>query len=278
MKKILIPSDLSELTDFAFDIAFKIAEKCDAQIEMLSIVPAPLNASFDNDGNIKTDMGSDLSELLAQKEAQQEKLAEWAKFKDRVSLTTTKIGHIDDTILRYVKENDINLITMGTTGAYGAKKWLSNSHAVKIIRNSPVPVLTLKCDRSDMEIKDLLFVADFHKPEKMDFDPVKTIVEALDVNLHLLKVNTQRDFLPNRTIRIAMEEFAELNDLANVQYHVYCDETVEKGITNFSADTGIELVAIGNHQRIGLSRMFKSSISEDVVNHIWQPILTFPVS
>ena len=277
MKKILLPCNLSELTNFAYDIAFKIAEKCDAQIEVLSIIPAPGNASFDNEGNIKTDKGTDLSELMTQKENQQKQLVEWAKTKERIGATSTKIGHIDDTILRYVKENNIDLITMGTTGAQGTKEWLFNSHAVKIVRDSPVPVLSLKCDRSEMGLKRLLFVSDFHAPEKMNLKPVKTIIEALGIKLHFLKINTQQDFLPNRTIRIAMEKFAELNELEDVDFHIYCDESVEKGIVNFSADTGIEFVAIGTHQRTGLSRMFKSSISEDVVNHIWQPILTFPI-
>lgn len=277
MKKILIPSDLSELTDFAYDIAVKIAESCDAKIDLLSIIPAPNNASFDNEGNIKTDTGSDLSELFKERDTKQQKLQEWANIKDRINFTSTKIGHIDDTILRYVEENDIDMVAMGTTGAHGVKQWLSNSHAAKIVRNASVPVLTLKCDRSGFKIEDLVFVSDFHDPQKINLNPIKTIVKALNIDLHFLKINTQRDFQPTRTIRIAMEKFAELNELEDVKFHVYCDETVEKGITNFSADTGYELVAIGSHQRSGVSRMFNSSISEDVVNHIWQPILTFPI-
>lgn len=276
MQKILIPGDLTELTDFAYDIAIKIAEQANAQIEILGIVPAPINASFDRDGNIKTDMGADLSDLEMDLEDLKTKLDDWAKDKKRVSSTTAKIGHIDDTILRHIEENNIDLVAMGTSGAYGLKQWLSNSHAAKVTRHSKVPVLTLKCDRSEFEIEDLLLVSDFHKPEKINIDALKAIIKGLDVDLHFLKVNTQRDFQPNREIRIAMEKFAELNDLDNVEFHIYCDETVEKGIINFSADTGIELVAIGTHQRSGFSRLFNSSVSENVINHIWQPILTFP--
>ncbi len=276
MKKILIPGDMTELTGFAYDIAIKIAEQADAEIEVLGVVPAPINASFDKDGNIKKDMGADLSELDQQLETLQENLESWVKGKKRIGKTVSKIGHIDDTILRYVEENDIDMIAMGTSGAYGLKQWLSNSHAAKITRHAKVPVLTLKCDRSGFKMEDLLLVSDFHKPEKINIEALKTIIKGLDIDLHFLKVNTQRDFQSNREIRIAMEKFAELNDLKDVKFHVYCDETVEKGILNFSADTGIELVAIGTHQRSGFSRLFNSSISENVVNHVWQPILTFP--
>jgi nucleotide-binding universal stress UspA family protein len=276
MKKILIPGDLTELTGFAYDIAIKIAEQADAQIDILGVVPAPLNASFDKAGNIKTDMGADLTELNQQLETLQNNLESWAKGKKRINRTVSKIGHIDETILRYIDENDIDMVAMGTSGAYGLKQWLSNSHAAKITRHSKAPVLTLKCDRSEFEIEDLLLVSDFHNPEKINIDALKTIIKGLDVDLHFLKVNTQRDFQSNREIRIAMEKFTELNDLEDVEFHVYCDETVEKGIINFSADTGIELVAIGTHQRSGFSRLFNSSVSENVVNHIWQPILTFP--
>jgi nucleotide-binding universal stress UspA family protein len=58
---------------------------------------------------------------------------------------------------------------------------------------------------------------------------------------------------------------------------VYCDESVEQGIVNFCADTGIDFVTIGTHQRGSFSRLFKKSISNQVVNHIWQPVLTFPI-
>ena len=74
-----------------------------------------------------------------------------------------------------------------------------------------------------------------------------------------------------------MKEFAEMNELKNVHYHVYCDYSVEKGMASFSKENGIELIAIGSQQRTGLSRIVRRSISYDAINHLSQAVMSFPI-
>jgi K+-sensing histidine kinase KdpD len=128
-----------------------------------------------------------------------------------------------------------------------------------------------------MLIRNMVLVSDFARVEELDLTVLKTIQEAFDAQLHLLRVNTPKHFETDRKARWNMNNFAELNELKNVNIHLYSDETVEAGIVNFSTEYHIDIVALGTHQRGGLGRMFKHGISEEVVNHVMQPILTFPV-
>lgn len=277
MKKILIPTDLSDLGDFAYDLANKIAKPTKAEIHVLSIVPATPEVLFDKEGNVKDCGDINLSKLYEEEKVLNKKMTDWLEGKENVITSIVKIGKVEEDILRYVKQNEIDLVVMGTAGAYGAEEALRGSHTGHISQQSPVPVLSLKCDRSEMKIKDLLLVSDFHKVEKMNLGALKNLQDAFDANINLLKVNTPKDFEPQRKVILKMQEFADLNMLGDVYYHVYCDESVEEGIVNFSADTGIDFVTMGTHQRGSLSKLFKKSISNKIVNHIWQPVMTFPV-
>lgn len=277
MKKILIPTDGSALADYAYDIAHRIAKKTGAEIYALSVVTAPSGVLFDHDGNMKTDGAEDLSALVSQQKEAQSALEKWVLNKPDVKIAKAKIGHINQNILQYIKEEAVDLVVMGTTGASGLEEWIHGSHAEVIVRNAPVPVLSLKCDRSGDPIKDIVLLSDFRRKKEMDLTSVKILQKVFDANLHLLKVNTLQDFESHHQVESDMKEFTKLQQLGNVKFHVYCDDTIEKGILNFSTDTGMDFIAIGTNQRKGFSRLFKQSISEGLVNHLWQPILTFPI-
>lgn len=277
MKKILIPTDLSDLGDFAYGLAEKIAQSTKAEIHVLSIIPASSEVLFDKKGYVKDCGDVNLTRFYEEEKRVGEKMEKWLEGKENITVSIVKIGNVSEDILRHVKQNNIDLVVMGTSGAFGIEEKLTGSHTGYISQHSPVPVLSLKCDRSKMKIKDLLLVSDFHKVEKMNLKGLKNLQDAFDANINLLKINTPNNFESQRKVISKMQKFAELNLLGEVNCHVYSDETVEQGIVNFCADTGIDFVTIGTHQRGSLSRLFKKSISNEIVNHIQQPVMTFPV-
>ena len=278
MKKILLPFDLSDLSKYAFDITEKIATNCGADIEILGIVPAPTDAEFDEYGELRTHTDLDLSELFSAQDVLQDRLTSWAKDFPKVSKVTTKVGHFDEVVLRYAEQNEIDMISLGIPDSEGITDILIDSSAAKIVRNANAPVLTLKCDRSGYEVTDLLLVNDFSHTEKMNLDIIHTLVNALQLTVHLLVVSTPRHFVTTMEAKAHMEQFIANNALDGAKMHVYSDKSIEAGISSFSVETGVDFVAIGTHQRKGVNRIFKGgSIAEKIVNHLWQPILTFKI-
>jgi nucleotide-binding universal stress UspA family protein len=278
MKKILLPTDLSDLGNYAYDLAHKICHNTESEIDLLYIIPAPAGAIFDSEGNILDDEGVDVAPLFEEENKIKKALEEWASNRENIGQITVQIGEVDDAIMKYIDKNSVDLVVMGTTGADGVKEVVLGSHASKLALHAPIPVLTLKCDRSDMVINDILLVGDFHDHKKLNLQIIKTLQSALHAKLHFLTVNTRSDFETTRAIQTHMRDFQEVNEIENAEFHIYCDESVEKGIVNFCTDHAIDFVAIGTHQRTGLSRLFKKSISEELVNHVWQPVMTFPMS
>lgn len=277
IKKILIPTDGSDLADYAYEIAHRIAQQTNADIEALNMVSAPVSVLFDSQGNVKFDQEEDFTSLRDQQIEANELMDTWLRDKPDISDVTVRIGHIKKGILNYIEKEEIDLVIMGTGGSSGVAEWLVGSNAEEIVRNSSKPVLSIKCDRSGNAIKDILLVSDFKEKKKLNLNILKTIQSVFDSKLHLLKINTLTNFDSNRQIHQNMSAFAESNELGDISCHVYCDDTVEKGIINFSADTGIDFIAIGTSQRKGLGLLFQGSISKGLVNHLIQPVLTFPI-
>jgi nucleotide-binding universal stress UspA family protein len=277
MKNILVPTDFSELSDFAFDLANKIARASGAKIRALKVIEAPGDTLFDKEGNLLECSEYDVTALKLDASDAEINMKEWLDTKSSEATGKVRIGHWYDLILDEAIKCDCDLIVMGAEYATGIKENLRATVADRIVRKSPVPVMTLKCDRGDMELRKIVLAGDFRAPAKAEIESLQILQSSFAAELHLLKVNTEKDFETQRQVLERMEKFAEINDLHVSGYHVYCDRGVEQGIVNFCDDYEMDILAIGKHDRSDLSHLFRGSKAEDVVNHVFKPILTFKI-
>lgn len=278
MKKILIPTDLSSLGDYAYGLASVIASATGAKIEILSVVPGPRGAFYDDSGQLTNDEGFDYSEWDVKVKANAAKIESWISDKADISDYKVCIGNVDETILSYSEKNAIDLIVMGTEGLFEKSIWNKGSHAEYISNHSAIPILSLKCDRHNIDLSKILLVSDFRNEEKANLEVVKAIQHAYNSKLVLLHVKTNNSNRTDDEIADDIMDFSKTNELVNYSMHIYSDDSVEAGIAKFSAENDIDLIVLGSHQGFGISKLFKGSISDDVVNHLYHPILTYPLN
>jgi len=277
MKNILVPTNFSELSDYAFDLAMKIAVANGANIHALKVIEAPGDTLFDKEGNLLECTEYDTAKLKSEAKDAENKMAEWLAKKSIQAGGMIKIGHWYEVILDQANKCNCDLIVMGAEYSSGIKEAITATVADRIVRKSTIPVLSLKCDRRELELKNILIAGDFRSPAKADLDILKKLLIAFKADLHLLKVNTDKDFETQRQVKDRMQTFADLNQLQVKSFNIYCDRSMEQGIVNFCDDYNMDLLAIGKHDRSDLSHLFRSSKAEDIVNHVFKPILTFKI-
>ena len=79
-----------------------------------------------------------------EKELNQIKLKKNEEFKTGVKLIKeSKEGPPADVILKTVKEENIDLIVMGTSGKHGLDRFLLGSVTEKVVRSAKIPVLAV---------------------------------------------------------------------------------------------------------------------------------------
>jgi nucleotide-binding universal stress UspA family protein len=137
IKKIVFPVDLSDVSPFLAPVALEMARKFGAELHLV-LVNEPLDqyAYF----YVPPIPDSDI-EAAAERELD--------RFEQKYCRDCTKLkkvilrGDPAEEILRYIKSQNADLAIMGTHGRKGLDRVLFGSVAERVVRQSPVPVLTV---------------------------------------------------------------------------------------------------------------------------------------
>lgn len=141
IKKILCPVDFSEFTNETFEYAATIAKKFNAELHLLHVIPnlnyfTPYESFLTPENlvaierNIEQEVEKDFNKLLQGAGIEAKKVV-------RTGITFIEI-------IDYVKNENIDLIVMGTHGRSGIEHILIGSVAEKVVRKAPCPVLTVR--------------------------------------------------------------------------------------------------------------------------------------
>jgi len=273
IKRILIPIDFSDQALIASKVAAKIAKKTNSEIFLLHMIEMPSGI---------VDMGSGNTASTPAALFFMQKVHE--KFDEFKALPFFKGVKINEEvrfhkafsgILEYKKELHIDLIVMGSHGATGLQGMLVGSNTEKVVRNSTVPVLVVKKDIDNFEINNITYASDFSDETKHSFQRVIDFANAFNATLHLVYINTPKNFESTNDSKKKMEMF--INDFAISKHtlNIYNDLSIEKGIICFSKDKTTDLIAIHTHGSSGLLNLFTNHVSEDLVNNALKPVITF---
>jgi nucleotide-binding universal stress UspA family protein len=144
-KKVLFCTDFSENSDYAFEFAFGIAKRDDGLLYILHVIPRIPNQEMlktyvpmDTWVNIQKDLEREMDDSY--KEHYTEKIEDAVRYK-----LVTKSGRENEEILKFAKDEKVDIIVVGTHGRTGVEHVFFGSVAEKVLRESPFPVFVIPC-------------------------------------------------------------------------------------------------------------------------------------
>ena len=277
MKRIIVPIDFSEHSEFALEAAANLASKYGSELIVLHM----LELSH----AILTSNGTSINEeaVFYLKIAEQK----FDAFLDKPFLEGIKVTPIVKHFKVFSEVNDVavqheaNLIVMGSHGASGVKEVLVGSNTEKVVRHADIPVLVIKHNPILLDFENGVFASDFSDECIKAYLNAKTTFNKLGAKMHLVYVNSpdgnfrSSSEIDKRVSLFLKKADGDLDNLTNV--HIVSDYSIEKGILNFANTIGADLVAVATHGRKGLAHFFEGSISEDLANHSTLPVMTFKI-
>ena len=270
--KILIPTDFSVQAEFAYLMVKKLEEKTSIDIHFLHVLNVPDTVSMDSRGDIQTCGEIDVNFVVKQKEIAERKLENLKVLYGNHINVHLVLGKTTDAILDFSDSHGFDLIVMGTKGATGIKEILSGSEAQIIARRSKIPLLSLMCDRSDLQIQNVLLVHNFSNPKKEGMGLMHKLIKAFNTKVHLLQITSGKVESELEMVELDMKHFAELNGLVNYECHLINDKDVENGVVHYNQMNNMDIICIGTHGKGGL---FHQSATEKLINHLFKPIISF---
>ncbi len=140
IKKILCPVDFSDASKRALDNAITLARSYKATLTILNVYK-PIHYSS---------MWYEVDSVNENKALRLNQEAEFKKFLTNFDLTDVSYnavsleGEVHSEILKFVKENEIGLLLMGTTGRSGLSRLLMGSTTTKVTREVQCNFITTK--------------------------------------------------------------------------------------------------------------------------------------
>ena len=268
--KVLIPTDFSVQAEYAYLMVKKLEEKIPVEIHFIHVLSVPDTVTMDKSGNIQTCGEISVDYVVSQKDIATRKLNNLKTIYGNEIIVHLELGKLTDKIVSYARDNNSDLIVMGTKGAWGIKEKLSGSETQMIARQSQIPLLSLMCDRSDLVIENVLLVHDFTKAKNENLSLLHKLIKAFNTKTHLLHIlakESDRD-----TVMVGMDKFAKENSITNYEKHFLIDKDVENGVVHFNQMHEMDVICIGTHGKGGL---FHTSATEKLVNHLFKPIISF---
>ncbi len=143
LKKVLCPLDFSEHSLKALDSAKELADKFNAELHLVNVI-APFPVLPASPHPVGFNVQSYEKELEENSNEQLEKIIkENVEGPDNVKHAILK-GDAAHEIIKYAKEEDIDLIVLSTHGTGALKHLIFGSVAEKVLRHSECPVLTIR--------------------------------------------------------------------------------------------------------------------------------------
>lgn len=269
MKKILVPTDFSNLSTVAFNTAKEIAKKSKAEIHLL-------HGSFlyDNPGLNKVKK----KEAKAEKKHIEhlEKLCKKAN-KDGIKVKTHYCNtHIVSNVMSYIQNHSIDLIVMATDDYKNKNDYLEESNTLKVVRLAQCPVLVIKDADYKLKTTEIVFASDFNEEALPSFKRLIDFSNQMKLKVNLVRIGVVDEHYKN--IENAVRPFVAICDKTNLGIvWEHQDESIEAGINEVSKKFDYCLISICSHHREYDNEFYDDLLSETIVYESKASVLTIPI-
>ncbi len=273
--KILVPIDFSEQSLIALEQSYNIAREYNAEITLLHVIEESgmLTKFFSNQqhDDVKKNVQKELDKLAAD-------VTKKAKV---VVNTLVGKGSIYEKIAEVAELINATMIIMGTNGGDGKRKRFIGSNALRVVRESTVPVITIKGKHHRKGCKNIVLPLDLSKETR------EKVTKAIELSklfggatIRVVSVLfTTDEFVVNRLTRQLgqVKTFLEKEDIectAEIIKGIKGEETLAENILEYATKVEGDLIMIMTQQEIDFTKYFIGSSAQEIINHSVIPVLS----
>ncbi|HQE34745.1 MAG TPA: universal stress protein [Flavobacterium alvei] len=272
MKKILFPTDFSETAENAFVHALEFAKIVNGELVLLHSFELPVyDAQFfpENYGTVYDSL------QLTQFDMFKDEIPKLHAIADARNLNHIKMSHrlMDGNLLynikNAIKEENIDFIVMGTSGATGWEAFFLGTNTGNVLTAVDVPVLCIPLEAKFKKIETIGFTTRYRTKDKKALKEVLKIAKKTNAKVKCLYVQTNNSDVDTSTIKEWEEDFQG----QPVQFSIIPSEEVQDTIADFILFKGIDILAMLTYKRNFFVELFKPSLTQKFSNKLSIPVL-----
>lgn len=181
--------------------------------------------------------------------------------------TESRLGDVNDEINQYCKEVPVIALVMGTHHYTGLEKILFGNTAISVIRHSHYPVITVPESYGGTGVRRVVFATDLEPLEQEAADKIRSIVQLLHAELHIVHVMTEEEEEP--PTEDFLHPFRDLNPHFRTVHH----DDVTEGLQEYMNRTHCDLLIALPHKHNLLDSFLFRLHTKEFVEHVDRPLL-----
>lgn len=273
--KIVVPIDFSEQSLIALGQSYNLAKEYDAELLLLHVV--------EEGGWTNLVSSKQISEIKKDLQKKLDKLADDTSKKHKIPADTMIAkGKAYEKIIEVADMVSAIMIIMGCNSRQKLKKFFIGSNALRVVRESNCPVITIKGKHHNSGCKNIVLPLDLTKETR---DKVQKAIEIAKLGtykatIHAVSVMQSTDeFLVTR-LTAQMEQvknYIRNNDVectAEIIKKKKEDENLAQCILSYAKKVEGDLMIIMTQQETNFTRLFIGSTAQEIVNNSEIPVLS----
>lgn len=272
MKRILFPTDFSEVANNAFVHALEFARIVQGELVLLHTFELPVydNQFFPENYNVIFD-----SLQLAEFDMFKDEISKLRSIAEERKLDTIKMTHrlMDGNLIynikRAIKEEEMKFVVMGTAGTSGWETFFLGTNTGSVISTVEVPVLCVPLEAKFKKAETIGFTTRYRDKDKKALKEVLKIAKKMNAKIKCLYVKTSHSDVSAATIKEWETEFKD----EPIQFSVIPSDEVKATILDFVSFKGIDMLAMLTYKRNFFAELFGTSLTQKIVGSFDIPIL-----
>ena len=275
MKQILFPTDFSEAADKAFLYALRFADSFNAELLVLHVYDLPIVETPPTPES--TQEIFDIVEMN-QFESFREQLPELHKIAERNNLGHIRMrnillyGDLVYNINKVCKDEEIDMVVMGTRGATGFKETFLGSSTASVMMNAPVPVLGVPIEAEYHGIKNIAFTTQYKDKDNQSLRRTLDIARKFNAETHCLYIKNDDD---PEDLEERINEWKMLYNDERVNFFNISGDHIEQTILDFIDNQHVDMLVMRTHKRGFFEGLFHRSLTKKLAYHTKVPLLVF---
>ncbi len=266
----LVPTDFSAAAKAAAKYAVSIASILQARVILLSVVEmdtseAVLHNWKTLENQLKRSALRSLDKLMNELKGVASK---------PIEISTDMVVGIpmETVILKYARDNKVDLIVMGTKGSRGLKKILSGSKTASLIEHSSVPVIAVPTKAAFTQLKKMIYASDM-KNVQAETKALARIAAYFNAEIMILHCVPAKSAA--RLDRSLEPTLIENTQYGAISYHQVQSDDVAKAIGDFIDEKKADMLVMYTHELSFMERVMDKSVTRKMAFHSRIPMLVF---
>jgi len=270
---ILVAFDFKPESEAALDYALGVGKKLDAVIHVLYILD-------DETPFLRMVITKEQRRLMKRGAADKLKKMIIEKTRDQHPgiKTVIKQGKVYQMIIETAKEISANLIIMGRTDSMDMVKNFLGTNTMHLVRESAIPVITLKKPAKEACCRHILLPLDLTKQTKKQVS--RAIKEAKVLQASITIITVLNEDMVSLKLRFSTR-LREIADIIN-SFGIKCDYKLiidsnplwSKLLNKLSKETGADMVMIMTQQELNFTEYFIGSTAQEIIDNSDLPVLS----